>query len=316
MQAIIAAAVLPHRLLHSAKPHSQILPQRGIKMKKLYLECYSGISGDMTAGALLDLGADEKKLLAALATVPAKGFSVKISTVQKSGINACDFAVSLEEENHDHDMAWLYGDEAAQEGEHPHTDEEHVHDHGENPDHGHGHRHTHRNLEEVNAILDATKMTEDARNLAKKIFLAVAEAESRVHGKPLNEVHFHEVGALDSIADIIAIAVCFDDLRERENLEGVIVPVLYEGTGTIRCQHGVLPVPVPAVTAIAEQYHLPLHIIPDRGEFVTPTGAAAAAVLRTEEALPEAFRIVRTGLGAGKRAYKRAGVLRAMILEV
>ena len=159
-------------------------------------------------------------------------------------------------------------------------------------------------------------MTDSARDLAKKIFLAVAEAESKVHGKPLNEVHFHEVGALDSIADIIAIAVCFDDLKEKENLEGVIVPVLYEGTGTIRCQHGVLPVPVPAVTAIAEQYHLPIHIIPDRGEFVTPTGAAAAAVLRTEGTLPEEFRIVKTGLGAGKRDYRRAGVLRAMILEV
>ena len=284
-------------------------------MKKLYLECYSGISGDMTAGALLDLGADQKKLLDTLATVPAEGFTVKVSTVQKSGINACDFDVILREENHDHDMAYLYGEEGEEEEHHHHHDHEEEHGHDHNHDHGHDH-HTHRNLEEVNAILDAVTMTDSARDLAKKIFLAVAEAESKVHGKPLNEVHFHEVGALDSIADIIAIAVCFDDLKEKENLEGVIVPVLYEGTGTIRCQHGVLPVPVPAVTAIAEQYHLPIHIIPDRGEFVTPTGAAAAAVLRTEGTLPEEFRIVKTGLGAGKRDYRRAGVLRAMILEV
>lgn len=288
-------------------------------MKKLYLECYSGISGDMTAGALLDLGANRDRLLHTLSTIPAKGFDVKISTVQKSGINACDFDVILDEDNHDHDMTYLYGTE--EELSHTHEEHDHEHDHDEEHDHAHDHdhahhHHAHRNLAEVNAILDAVEMEDSARELAKKLFLVVAEAESKVHGRPIEEVHFHEVGALDSIADIIAIAVCYDDLRRREDIAGVIVPALYEGTGTVRCQHGVLPVPVPAVTAIAETYQLPLHILPDRGEFVTPTGAAAAAVLRTEEALPQEFRILRTGLGAGKRKTTRAGVLRAMLIEV
>ncbi|MGN1022241.1 MAG: LarC family nickel insertion protein [Lachnospiraceae bacterium] len=288
-------------------------------MKKLYLECYSGISGDMTVGALLDLGADRDRLLHTLSTIPAKGFDVKISTVQKSGINACDFDVILDEDNHDHDMAYLYGTEEElshthEEHDHGHDhDHEHVHDHDH--DHVH-HHHEHRNLEQVNAILDAVDMEESARELAKKIFLVVAQAESKVHGAPIDEVHFHEVGALDSIADIIAIAVCYDDLKRRENIAGVIVPALCEGTGTVRCQHGVLPVPVPAVTAIAEAYQLPLTILPDRGEFVTPTGAAAAAVLKTEGSLPQEFRILRTGLGAGKRETTRAGVLRAMLIEV
>ena len=270
-------------------------------MSELYLECYSGISGDMTVGALLDLGADKEALLKVLATVPAKGFAVRISSVVKSGIEACDFDVILdaEHENHDHDMQYLYGESEA--AEHTHA-------------HGH-HHHEHRSLQDVYAVIDGTQMSEEARTLARRIFRIVAEAESKVHGKPLEEVHFHEVGAVDSIVDIIAIAVCFDDLRKKENITDVIVPVLYEGCGTVRCQHGVLPVPVPAVTAIAESHGLSLHLLPDSGEFVTPTGAAAAAALSTKKELPEKFVIVRTGLGAGKRDYRRAGVVRAMLLE-
>lgn len=265
-------------------------------MSKLYLECYSGISGDMTVGALLDLGADPARLAAALQSIPAKGFTTKITTVQKNGVNACDFDVILdaEHENHDHDMEYLYG---KQESGEP------------------AHHHEHRSLQEVNAVIEATQMEEKAKALAKKIFLVVAEAEAKVHGRPLEEVHFHEVGAIDSIVDIIAIAVCYEDLRKKENLTGVIVPVLYEGRGTVRCQHGVLPVPVPAVTAIAERYGLRFHQIPDEGEFVTPTGAAAVAALATTRDLPEQYVIRRIGTGAGKRAYRRAGVVRAMILE-
>ncbi len=300
-------------------------------MSKLYLECYSGISGDMTVGALLGLGADREKLEEVLASVPAEGFRVQISQVLKSGIEAWNFDVILDEahENHDHDMEWLFGAQA--EGEHMHGHDGH---HNHEDHHGHGeqhglheahhthdgvhhedHHHAHRNLEQVYDILDRTQMSDGARALAKRIFDIVAEAEAEVHGKSIDEVHFHEVGAIDSIADIIAIAVCYDDLQEKENITEVIVPVLCEGTGTVRCQHGILPIPVPAVTAIARSHGLRLHIMPDAGEFVTPTGAAVVAALRTGEALPNEFVIKKTGLGAGKRAYKRAGILRAMLLE-
>lgn len=305
-------------------------------MSKLYLECYSGISGDMTVGALLDLGADRVKLDAVLRSIPAEGFDVRISTVQKSGVDACDFDVILDaaHENHDHDMEYLYG---TQEELHVHTSDcagdmhhgahhethgngEPVHTRGEglhHEVHGHGeqvHRHEHRSLRDVNAILDAVQMEDGARELARKIFRIVAEAEAKVHGKPLEEVHFHEVGAIDSIVDIVAIAVCYEDLREKENITEVIVPVLYEGCGTVRCQHGILPIPVPAVAAIGARYGLRFHSIPDEGEFVTPTGAAAVAALATTQQLPEEYVIRRIGMGAGKRAYRRAGVVRAMLL--
>ena len=203
-------------------------------MSRLYLECYSGISGDMLTGALLDLGADQEKLEQVLKTIPAQGFDIQISKVQKSGISAVDFDVLLdhEHENHDHDMAYLFGETA------PEAEEHH---------HGHdGHHHEHRSLQDVLAVIDGTQMTQGAKELAGRIFRIVAEAESEVHARPLNEVHFHEVGAIDSIVDIISIAVCFDDLREKEQISDVVVPVLYEGTGTVRCQHGVLPIPVPA----------------------------------------------------------------------
>ena len=304
---------------------------------KLYLECTSGISGDMTVAALLDLGADQKKLVRTLKSLPVKGFDIKISRVMKSGIDACDFDVLLDHdhENHDHDMAYLFGETAPEEEEHhhhhhdhhdhdglPHDHDEHHHDHDDHhhdhDDHHHGHDghpHEHRSLQDVLAVIDGTQMTQGAKDLAGRIFRIVAEAESEVHARPLNEVHFHEVGAIDSIVDIISIAVSFDDLREKEQIAVVVVPVLYEGTGTVRCQHGVLPIPVPAVAAIVRKHGIRMHLIPDLGEFVTPTGAACVAALRTSDQLPAEFVIRKTGLGAGKRAYRRAGVVRAMLLE-
>ena len=124
-------------------------------------------------------------------------------------------------------------------------------------------------------------------------------------------MHFHEVGAIDSIVDIVSAAVCLDDLDITE----VIVPKLCEGRGTVRCQHGVLPVPVPAVVNIVEQNGLFLQITEVEGELVTPTGAAVAAAIRTSDHLPDEFIIEKTGIGAGKRQYTCPGILRAMLIR-
>lgn len=157
-------------------------------------------------------------------------------------------------------------------------------------------------------------MTDGARKLAKKIFDIIADAESKAHGVPRDEVHFHEVGAIDSIVDITAAAVCLDNLGYPDRL-GCVVRELCEGTGSIRCQHGMLPVPVPAVANIAAASGLKLRITDMKGELVTPTGAAIAAAIRTTDRLPSSFRIERVGLGAGKRAYERPSFLRTMIIE-
>ena len=154
-------------------------------------------------------------------------------------------------------------------------------------------------------------MTPSAKNLAHRIFGYVARAEARAHGVSLADVHFHEVGAVDSIADIVAIAVAADSL----DVDGAIVADLPCGHGTVRCQHGLIPVPAPATAFIAEEAGLPLTPIDVEGELVTPTGAAVAAALRTQAALPERFAIKAIGMGAGKRAYDTPGILRALIIE-
>ena len=284
-------------------------------MKSLYLECNAGISGDMLVAALLDLGADKEALDKALQSIPAKGFEYKISRVSKAGVNCCDFDVILDEEhvNHDHDMAFLHGNDDAvvhsHEHEH-HHDHDHEHEHSHVP-HEHHHHHEHRGLQEVIAIIDATDMSAAAKELALKIFDIIADAEAKAHAVEKNAVHFHEVGAIDSIVDIVAIAVCADSL----GVENVIVPELCEGRGTVRCQHGVLPVPVPATANIMQRFGFNVHLLPVQGEFVTPTGAAAAAALMTTDEVPQSFKILGIGLGAGKRQYERPSILRALLIE-
>lgn len=286
-------------------------------MKSLYLECNAGISGDMLVAALLDLGADKEVLDKALQSIPAKGFEYKISRVSKAGVDCCDFDVILDEEhaNHDHDMAFLHGNGDAvvhsHEHEHEHHhDHEHEHEHSHVP-HEHHHHHEHRGLQEVIAIIDATDMSAAAKALALKIFDIIADAEAKAHAVEKNAVHFHEVGAIDSIVDIVAIAVCADSL----GVENVIVPELCEGRGTVRCQHGVLPVPVPATANIMQRFGFNVRLLPVQGEFVTPTGAAAAAALMTADELPQSFKILGIGLGAGKRQYERPSILRALLIE-
>ena len=250
--------------------------------KLLYLECTSGISGDMCAAALLDAGASEEAVRRALESLPVEGFAVEISRVKKSGLDVCDFSVVLDAAHENHDHA-----------------------------HGAPGGHHHRGPAEIAQIIDGAAMTDGAKAIAHRMFGFVADAEARAHGVPVGEVHFHEVGAVDSIADIIAIAVAADDLAP----DGVVVSDLPCGYGTVRCQHGLIPVPAPATAFIAEAAGLTLSPVDVEGELVTPTGAAAAAALRTEAALPERFSIKAIGMGAGKRAYDTPGILRAMIIE-
>ena len=289
-------------------------------MNKLYLECYSGISGDMTVGALLDLGADKIVLENALNSLPIDGFEIKISRVSKSGLDACDFDVRLDEDNHDHDMKYLHGEghihvqhhhnhgeEDFHEYIHHHEDINHTHSH----EHHHGHGHSHRNLSQILDVIDHAEITKNAKKIASDIFTILAKAEAKAHGVSIEEVHFHEVGAVDSIVDIVAVAVCIDNL----NINEVIVSPLYEGTGFIRCQHGVIPVPVPAVCEIVRDNDIDLKITNYEGEFVTPTGAAIVAAIKTSDKLPDKFKIEKIGIGAGKREYEKAGILRSMLIK-
>lgn len=332
-----------------------------MKENTLYLECYSGISGDMTVAALLDLGADQKVLLDGLCSLNVDGYTIEIGRRSKNSIDACDFNVILEsdtihdhvhdeeshehthdhEHNHDHfhehnnecnsEHTHIHvhdhsGDQKP-EHTHPHDHDSHTH-HSHSPsEHAHEHihendehmkaalilgHHEHRNLYQINAIIDQSAITPNAKIIAKRIFHIIAVAEAKAHAKSLDEVHFHEVGAVDSIVDIVGAAICLDNL----NITKVIVSELSEGTGQITCQHGLLPIPVPAVVNITAEHKLKLHITNVKGELVTPTGAAIVAAIKTADTLPKEFTISKIGLGAGKRSYPGAsGILRAMLIE-
>lgn len=308
--------------------------------KTLYLECYSGISGDMTVGALLDLGAREEALREALEALPLKGYEIRIGRTKKCGIDACDFDVILEEEEghehpHEHDgEAHVHKHEHVHGAEHCHDEEHHDHEHSHGEDHvydhgtpcehihdhshihgpeghDHHHDHVHRHYADIMHMLDEAPLKPEVRTLAKKIFQIVGEAESRVHACPLEEVHFHETGAVDSIVDIVGAAACAVDLGITETY----VSTIYEGQGHVWCQHGRIPVPAPAVAGIAAAEELDLAITNVSGEMVTPTGAAIAAAFRTKKGLPKAFVIRKIGMGAGKKDFPHANLLRAMIIE-
>lgn len=255
--------------------------------KILYLECNSGISGDMTVGALLDLGADREVLEQALESLGVEGYHLHFGRKVTCGLDAYDFDVHLEQDGHSHD-------------------EEHHHHH-----HHHRHSHVHRNLYDVYEIIDRLASNDHVKELARRMFLIVAEAESKAHGLPVDQVHFHEVGAIDSIVDIISVAVCIDNL----GIDEVVVSPLAEGHGHVHCQHGVLPVPVPATANIVSAHGLELRFTDNDGEMVTPTGAAIAAALRTSDRLPDSCRLIRVGMGAGNKVFRQANVLRAMLLE-
>ena len=212
-----------------------------------------------------------------------------------------------------HKLSSYLADHAEEEKEcdcaHP---EHHHHEHAEEAKpHEHHHHHEHRGLKEITAIINETEMTENARTIALAIFDIIAEAEAKAHDVPKDEAHFHEVGALDSIVDIIAIAVLYDSL----GVDHGITSPLAEGRGQIRCQHGLLPIPVPAVANICSTYGLILDRLPCEGEFVTPTGAAAVVALCDTMIVPDRHMILGTGYGSGKRNYECPSILRAMLLD-
>lgn len=246
----------------------------------LWLDGACGIAGDMTVAALLDAGARREVLDTALSSLGTDGFSYEILKDVSHGIAGTRFRVNL---------------------------------HSGNATHAHGehHHHAHRHLADIEKILARGTLSDRARNLAFRAFRIVAEAEAKAHGVPVSEVHFHEVGAEDSIADIVGASVLFDALGVSE----CVVGELTEGSGTVVCAHGELPVPVPAVLNIAAAHGISLRKTETRSELVTPTGIALAAAFRTRERLPEKFRVRNVGIGLGTREIGRANLLRAILIE-
>ena len=294
-------------------------------MKVLYFDCSSGISGDMTLGALLDLGIDKEKFLGEISKLNVDGFDIVFDRIDKNAINAnnVDVVITLEgydkhgqaveEHTHEHhDHGHHHDHEHHGHGrhhDHEHHDHEHHHDH-DHKDHTHGH--LHRDLKDVNDIIDNSTISESAKDLAKRIFLRVAKAEAKVHGKNLDEVHFHEVGAIDSIVDIIGVAICVDMLKP----DKICASIVNDGYGFINCQHGKIPVPVPATAQIFAESDVISRQIDVPTELVTPTGAAIIAELSESFGTMPAMKVEKIGYGAGKKELDIPNILRVTMGEI
>lgn len=262
-------------------------------MKILYFDCFSGISGDMTLGALLDLGIDHGQFLSELEKLHLPGYRMTIGKAVKSGITGTDVQVDLchaHEEQHEH-----------------HEAHAHAHEHAHR--HHHHHAHDARNLADIEALIDRSSLKQSIKDFSKVVFREIAQAEAKVHGKDISEVHFHEVGAVDSIVDIVGAAICLDML----GVEKVYSSALHDGQGFIECQHGRIPVPVPAVAQMLIGSGIPLVTEAVDTELVTPTGMGIIKCLAADFGAMPDMKISGVGYGMGKRETGRLNALRVFM---
>ncbi len=259
----------------------------------LYFDCLSGISGDMTIGALLDLGVKFEYLKDELSKLNIDGYELEAFKDQKNGITGTKFNVILKN-SHDHEH----------EHEHKHKhDHEHNHDHDNKHDHDHSHG---RNYEDIIKLIDESKLNKYVKEISKKMFLEVGIAEAKVHNKKIEEVHFHEVGAVDSIVDIVGVAICIDKL----GIEEIVVSPIHVGTGFVKCDHGVIPVPAPATMEILKGILIYSKGI--RSELVTPTGASIVKVVGSKFTDMPKMEIEEIGYGLGTKDLEITNVLRVI----
>ncbi|MDR1859944.1 MAG: nickel pincer cofactor biosynthesis protein LarC [Bacteroidales bacterium] len=251
-------------------------------MRTLYYDCFAGISGDMNLGALVDLGVDAEYLSAELAKLNVPGFRLEVGPAQRRGIGGTMATVIIEPHEHGH-----------------------KHDHC----HAHGHHHEARTMPDIERLIRDSALSEAVKSLSLNIFRRVAEAEAKVHQCPVEEVHFHEVGALDSIADIVGAAICLDRLH----VDRVLSSPVQLGGGMVRCQHGLLPVPAPATAEILRNIPVRTGLTPF--EATTPTGAAILAATVDEFTEAPALVITATGYGIGQRDSEVPNVLRVFLCD-
>lgn len=256
-------------------------------MKVLYYDCFAGISGDMNLGALIDLGVDPGYLEKELLKLPVQGYELVVKRDMRKGISGTRVEVVL------HD-------------DHEHT----AHHHGHNHDHHHGHmHHAHNAYSEIRHMIIHSGLNDHVKALSLAIFLKVAEAEAKIHNKPVNDIHFHEVGAVDSIVDIVGAAICIDFLSP----DSILCSTVEVGGGMVQCAHGLYPVPAPATTEILQ--HMPVRKGTVDYEATTPTGAAILAACAEKFTDRVEFTIQKTGYGIGMKDSAIPNVLRVMLGE-
>lgn len=251
----------------------------------LYFDCFAGISGDMSIAALIDLGLDSDAVISELKKLGLNGYDIEIKKINRFSISGTDVKVTLNQEFECH----------------------HSHDHS------HGHTHTHgdkeRSLSDVAHIIEASAIKPRAKKIALAVFTEIAKAEAAVHGKNLEEVHFHEVGAVDSIVDIVGVAICIDML----NVSHIYCSPVHEGQGCVHCRHGRLPIPVPAVIKMLEGSGISILTEDINAELVTPTGFGIIKTLAEGCGKMPNMLVERVGYGFGKTETGRLNALRIVL---
>ena len=272
-----------------------------MREKILYFDCSAGISGDMTLGALIDLGADKNAFLTELEKLHLEGYEIAFETTQRNAITATHVNVILTGQEQVHDHTHIH---------------EHIHDHGHTHEHDHEHHshdhergHFHRSFRDIRQMIQNSELSKEVKDLSLRIFTRVARAEAKVHHKDIEEVQFHEVGAVDSIVDIVGSAILITMLKP----DRICASVVQDGHGFVHCQHGMLSVPVPAVCEIFAESDALIRQIDVDTELVTPTGAAIISELADSFGTMPVMTIDKIGWGAGTKILKIPNLLKVTL---
>lgn len=260
-------------------------------MNVLYWDTFAGISGDMALGSLIALGADPEIIIDQLHSIGLTGFVFEVRTRQVHGIQATDIDIVISEQNQDN----------------VHPQKHHDQEHGQH--HEHKHEHPNRRLPDIQKMILSGTLSERAQKNALQVFNVLAEAEAHVHGTTLDQVHFHEVGAVDSLVDIVGTCIALDQL----DIDSIQVSTLPWSCGFVHCAHGTLPLPAPATLMLLRGYKFRESGI--TGELITPTGAALIRALAQQSAFPE-MTLLNVGYGSGKNDYGIPSLLRGVLGEI
>ena len=268
-------------------------------MKTLYLECNMGAAGDMLAAALLELHPQPEEFVRRMNSLGIPGVEFSAQPAVKCGITGTHVSVTVHGEEEESQDVHLHHHD------HTHTHDHHEHEHHEH-DHGHGHHH-HAGMGDIRHILSHLDIPQDVREDAEEVYELIALAESHAHGRPVEEIHFHEVGTLDAVADVVAVCWLIHDLAP----EQILASPIHVGWGQVRCAHGILPVPAPATAHILRD--VPTYGGSVEGELCTPTGAALLKHFAQSFGPSPVMRVEKIGYGMGKKDFEAANCLRAML---
>ncbi len=283
-------------------------------MKTLYLECNMGAAGDMLTAALLELHPDPQGFVERMNRLGLPGVVFAAQPAVKCGITGTQVSVTVggeEEESHDVPLH-SHVHETAQDEAHPGHAHDHVHEHIHDHEHSHGHEHGHGHhhhagMGDIRHILSHLDIPQPVRQDAEAVYQLIAQAESHAHGRPVEEIHFHEVGTLDAVTDVVAVCWLLHDLAP----EQIVASPVHVGCGQVRCAHGILPVPAPATAYILQG--VPTYGGSVQGELCTPTGAALLKHFVQRFGSSPVMRVEKTGYGMGKKDFEAANCVRAML---